>query len=138
MNTEKPKGIININLTRIVEGLVSVGNCDIDDFETNSIIAKNITNFSEVEKVYTKTVNSLMKNHIEIDTAKNVFRVENNSYVYKTEKDKKEYEEAYEKLINTPVNVEVFKIKISELKKAKPVIKAITLAQIHEFIDTES
>lgn len=134
---ETKKGIVNIDLTRIVQGLVAIGNCDIDDFETNSIIAKNITTFSEIEKVYTKTINSLMKKHIMIDPVKNIFMVENNSYVFKSDKDKEEYESAYEKLINTPVNAKILKIKISQLKKATPIVKGITLAQIHEFIEDD-
>lgn len=136
--TEKPKTIINIELTRIVQGLVAIGNCDIDDFETNLNIAKNITNFSEIEKVYIKTVDSLMKKHIMIDPVRKVFMVENNSYVFKSDSDKTEYETAYESLVNTPVKVKVLKIKLSQLKKAVPVIKGITLAQIHEFIDDDS
>ena len=135
--SEKPKGLVNIDLTRIVEGFVAIGKCDIDDFETNSIIAKNITNFSEIERVYTKTVNSLMKKHIMIDPVRNVFMVENNSYVFKSDKDRTEYEAAYDSLINTPVTVKVLKIKLSQLKKAVPVIKGITLAQIHDFIDDD-
>lgn len=136
--SEKPKGLINIDLTRIVQGFVAIGNCDIDDFETNSIIAKNITTFSEIEKVYTKTVNSLMKKHIMIDPVRNVFMVENNSYVYKSEQDRIDYEAAYDILINTPVKANILKIKISQLKKATPTIKAISLAQIHEFIEDDT
>lgn len=135
---EKPKAIINIELTRIVQGLVSIGNCDIDDFDTNLNIAKNITNFSEIEKVYIKTVDSLMKKHIMIDPVRKVFMVENNSYVFKSDNDKTEYEAAYESLINTPVTVKVLKIKLSQLKKATPTIKGIALAQIHEFIDDDT
>ena len=131
------KGLVNIDLTRIVQGLVTIANCDIDDFDTNSIIAKNITAFSEIEKVYTKTVNSLMKKHIMIDPVKNVFMVENNSYVFKSETDRAEYESAYESLVNTPVKAKVLKIKLSQLKKATPTVKAITLAQIHEFIEDD-
>lgn len=127
------KVIVNMDVPRIIIGLTEIGNLDIDDFDTNYNITKTITNLGVVEKTYTKTLQALMKKHIKVDD-KGVFETENNSYVFLSKEDREKYLEEYESLVNAPVNAEVWKLKLSELRKIKG-IKGTTMAKCHELIE---
>ena len=112
------KVISNVDVPRIIIGLTEIGNLDIDDFDTNYNITKTITNLGVVEKAYTKTLQALMKKHIKVDEKGN-FETENNSYIFISKEDRDKYLEEYEALVNAPVNAEVWKLKLSELRKIK-------------------
>jgi hypothetical protein len=127
------KVISNVDVPRIIIGLTEIGNLDIDDFDTNYNITKTITNLGVVEKAYTKTLQALMKKHIKVDEKGN-FETENNSYIFISKEDRDKYLEEYEALVNAPVNAEVWKLKLSELRKIKG-IKGTTMAKCHELIE---
>lgn len=128
--------IVNINVSRIIMGLTEIGNLEIDDFDTNYNISKTITNLGEVEKAYNKTLQNLMKAHIKIDE-KGQYAHENGSYIFNSTKDREDYLAAFDTLANKPVEAEVWKLKLSELRKIKG-IKGTTMAKCQELIDDKS
>jgi hypothetical protein len=125
--------IFNINVSRIIMGLTEIGNLDIEDFDTNYNISKTITNLGEVEKAYNKTLQNLMKTHIKIDE-KGQYAHENGSYIFKSPKDRETYLEAFDNLANKSVEADIWKLKLSELRKIKG-IKGTTMAKCQELID---
>lgn len=133
--TEAKNKIININVSRIIVGLTEIGNLDIDDFDTNYNISKTITNLGEVEKAYNKTLQNLMKTHIKIDE-KGQYAHENGSYIFNSSKDREDYLKAFDELANKPVEAQVWKLKLSELRKIKG-IKGTTMAKCQELIEDE-
>ena len=128
----KPE-IKNSDVTRIMVGLSEIGKLDIDDFETNHNISKNLTSLSVVEKSYGKTIQSLMKKHIEINE-QGQYASEQGAFIFKSKKDREDYESAYEKISNENVKVELFEVKLSIIKKVKG-LKGTMMAQCHELID---
>lgn len=126
------KDILNINVGRIIMGLTEIGNLEIEDFDINMGISKTIANLSVVEKAYQKTLQTLMKKHIEENEKGNLMS-ENGFYVFKTVKDKNDYQTDVDKLNDTVVTEKVWSFNASELKKIKG-LKGTTMAKVHELI----
>lgn len=126
--------ILNIDISRNIIGLSELGNLEITDFGMNMEIIETIAELSKIEKVYLKTLNALMKRHIDVDEKGN-FKNENGMYVFKTPNDKKTYLEEYEKLTEHENDID-FKIKASVLKGIVG-LKASTMSKFHEFIEND-
>ena len=126
------KPILHINVSRIILGLTEIGNLEIEDFDTNMGISKTIANLGVIEKAYAKTMQTFMKKHIKKGENGNLL-IENGSYVFLSDKDKEEYQEATEKLNETVVNEKVWTFKATDLKKIKG-LKATSMAKCHELI----
>ncbi len=135
-DTQESKKIININIKRIMMGVNEIGNLDIEDFDTNLSISKTIANLNVAEKAYTKTMQTLMKKHIKKNDAGGLMVDDKNFYVFLSDKDKVEYENAVEKLNETEVTEKVFKLKTSVLRNVKG-IKGSVMAKCHEVIDDD-
>jgi hypothetical protein len=134
MEKEKKTGVIlNSEVTRIIIGLTELGNLDIEDFKTNYQIAKTINNLGMVEKAINKTIESFKKKHISLGEDGN-YKVENNSYVFKSKEDKDNYISEIEKIQDATVDTKIFTIKESELKKIKG-LKGTTMAKLYELIE---
>lgn len=129
---KKNEKINNGILNRVIVGLNELSNCDIDNFDINMDISKTIANLSIAEKAYVKTVQVLMKKHIKKDENGELVSV-NGFYIFKSEKDKEEYQDSTEKLNDVIVNEDVCVLKASFLKDIKG-IKASVLSKINELI----
>lgn len=125
-------GFLKMDLGRIIIGLSELGNLDIEDFDTNFSISKTIANLTVFEKAYSKTIQSLQKRHIKIDE-KGQLANENGSYIFKSVKDREDYLDAFDKISEEPVNCDVWRLKLSELRKIKG-IKGTMMAKFHELI----
>ena len=127
--------ISNNEISRVIIGLNELGGLDIPDFEVNMAITETTAELSKIEKAYLKTLNALMKKHIDVDEKGN-FKIENqNQYVFKTIEDKKIYLEEYEKLTSSEHDID-FTLKASLLKGITG-LKASTMTKFHEFIEND-
>ncbi len=129
---KNPDDILNINVGRIIVGLTEIGNLEIENFEINIGISKTISNLSLIEKAYVKSTQALMKKHIKRDDVGGL-QILNGFYVFKSEKDKDEYDKLTEALNETVITEKVFKLKTTELEKIKG-IKGTMMAKCHELI----
>jgi len=127
----EPK-ITNNAISRTIIGLGEIGNLDIEDFKLNYGITRSIANLSQVEKAYIKSLNAIQKKYISKDEKGN-FVIEGNNYVFNSEKEKSSYLDELDKLNETVVDVEVWKMKTSDLQKLKG-IKGTTMSKCHEII----
>lgn len=131
-DTTKARVIQNLDLSRAIIGLNELGNLDIPDFEVNLSISETMAELSRIEKVYIRTLNSLMKKHISVDEKGN-FMVDNtNQYIFKSADDKKTYLAEYEKLTQHENRID-FSLYASTLKNISG-LKASTMSKIHEFL----
>lgn len=129
---KKNEKINNGILNRVINGLNELANCDIDNFDINMDISRTIANLNIAEKAYVKTVQSLMKKHIKKGEDGELVSA-NGFFVFKSEKDKDEYQDSTEKLNEIIVNEDVCVLKASFLKDVKG-IKASVLSKINELI----
>lgn len=132
-NSSDTQKILNINIKRIIIGLTEIGNLDIEDFNTNLNISKTIANLNLAEKAYIKTTQTIMKKHIKQNDTGGLVIDANKFYVFKTEQDRIDYENAIEKLNETEVTEKIFPLKVSVLKNVKG-LKGNMMAKCHEVI----
>lgn len=130
------KKVLNINLSRIIIGMTDIGNLEIEDFELNLSIARNIIKLDIAEKAYLKTRKNLMKKHMK-NNEFGVVLIENGNPVFKSEDDRLKFIDAIDKLEQTEFKDEFSMIKTSSLKNIKG-IKASMIANCHELIDDDN
>ncbi len=143
MNTDstaekKSNAILNMNVTRMIIGLTEIGNLDIEDFDINYNITRNIANLNDIEKAYSKSLTALQKKYVKKDEKGNL-TIQNNFFVFENDENKKSYTDELEKLNETIVDetkVKIYKLKTSELKKIKG-LKGTTMAKCHELIEDD-
>jgi hypothetical protein len=139
--TEKKETVIaddaitNSKVNRIIVSLSEIGNLEIEDFDLNYGITRTLANLNQVEKAYLKSLTAIQKKCIKKDEKGNL-AVENGFFVFNNTEDKETYGKETEELNEKVVDVKVWRMKTSQLKKIKG-IKGTAMAKCNELIDDD-
>lgn len=120
---------------RIFTGLKQLSVCEIEDFNVNLKITKNIQLLEPIATTYDKAIHALRKKHLVKDDKGN-FSIQKNQYVFKSIINQADWEKEIEKLNNELVDVTLYKFKASLIKDATGV-KAMHLNNCREIIEMD-
>jgi hypothetical protein len=114
------KKIIARWISTIKSGLEEIGNLEIEDFNFNYHITRNLSSLTSAEKAKAKSNNSIFKKHVEISDNGQA-KMESGDFVYKTPQSKEDFEKSMNTLNDSIVEGKLFDLKTSQLKSIKGV-----------------
>lgn len=120
---------------RIFTGLKQLSICEIEDFNTNLKITKNLQLLEPIAIAYDKAINSLRNKHFVKDDRGN-FTVQKNQYVFKSISNQADWEKEIDKLNNEEVDLVLYKFKASIIKDASG-LKSAQLYNCREIIEMD-
>ncbi len=111
--------IKNINLNRLVGGLEQMGQLESSNFHFNYAVGKNLNKLGTLVKSYNKSLLALINEHVQMDEKGTPMG--DNQYIFKTTADKETYLKKKAKIDEIETEVDIWKLKTSELKTLKSV-----------------
>lgn len=137
-NTTKPETKQQTKFTtealyRIFSGLKQLAGCEIEDFNTNLKITKNMQLLQPVSETYDKAMHALREKHLVKDDKGN-FLIQKNQYVFKSITNQADWEKEITKLNKEEVEVSLYSFKASIIKDATG-LKAAFLHNCYEIIE---
>lgn len=122
----------NSNLNLRIGGLEKIGQLDSANFKFNYAVGRNIEKLSSLGKSYNKSLLALINKHVLMDDKGKPIIV-GNDYDYKSKKDRDAYIKSKNELDEIKNEVDLRKLKTSDLKDVKG-INGVILFQLGDII----
>lgn len=110
--------IKNINLNRLINGLEQMGQLESSNFHFNYAVGKNLNKLGTLSKSYTKSLGALINKHVQVDDKGKPATI-GNEYDFKTKKDRDTFIKSKTELDEIKSEVDLWKLKTSDLKDVK-------------------
>ncbi len=128
--------IKNINLNRLINGLEQMGQLESSNFHLNYAVGKNLNKLGTLVKSYNKSLSALINKHVQMDE-KGKPVIIGNEYDYKSKKDRDAYIKSKTELDDIKSEVDLWKLKTSDLKDVKG-ITGVMLFMLNDIIIDDS